>query len=92
MTKAPVARKRTPKVRASNVIDDPTQSLQTFDLLDLQQYTQEKVYSTTASKDFIYFTSAVTMSTISSNTFCLASAFHCISTCSGMTTTSSTTF
>lgn len=53
MTKAPVARKRTPKVSASNVIDDPTQSLQTFDLLDLQQYTQEKVYSTTASKDSI---------------------------------------
>jgi hypothetical protein len=55
MTKAPVARKRTPKVSASNVIDDPTQSLQTFDLLDLQQYTQEKVYSTTASKDFHLF-------------------------------------
>jgi hypothetical protein len=42
-------------VSASNVIDDPTQSLQTFDLLDLQQYTQEKVYATTASKDFHLF-------------------------------------
>ena len=49
MTKAPAVRKKTTKVSASNVIDDPAQSLQTFDLLDLQQYTQEKVYSTTAS-------------------------------------------
>ncbi len=40
---------------ASNVIDDPTQSLQKFDLLDLQQYTQEKTYSNTASKDFHLF-------------------------------------
>jgi hypothetical protein len=40
---------------ASNVIDDPTQSLQKFGLLDLQQYTQEKTYSTTASKDFHLF-------------------------------------
>ena len=52
MTKA--ARKRR-KQSAANVINDPTQSLQTFDLLDLQQYTQEKVYSTTASKDFHLF-------------------------------------
>jgi hypothetical protein len=37
------------------VIDNPAQSLQTFDLLDLQQYTQEKVYSNTASKDFHLF-------------------------------------
>jgi hypothetical protein len=55
MAKAAVARKRTPKVSASNVIDDPTQSLQTFNLLELQQYTQEKVYATTASKDFHLF-------------------------------------
>ena len=55
MTKAPAVRKKTTKVSASNVIDDPAQSLQTFDLLDLQQYTQEKVYSTTASKDFHLF-------------------------------------
>ncbi|MEJ0076573.1 MAG: hypothetical protein WDO17_14190 [Alphaproteobacteria bacterium] len=40
---------------ASNVIDDATQTLQRFDLVDLQQYTQEKVYATTASKDFHLF-------------------------------------
>jgi hypothetical protein len=45
----------TKKKSASNVIDDPTQSLQKFDLLDLQQYTQEKTYSSTASKDFHLF-------------------------------------
>jgi hypothetical protein len=39
----------------SNVIDDVTKTLQTFDLLDLQQYTQEKTYATTASKDFHLF-------------------------------------
>ena len=39
----------------SNVIDDDTQTLQRFDLLDLQQYTQEKSYATTASKDFHLF-------------------------------------
>src|SRR5580765_3698187 len=39
----------------SNVIDDDTKTLQTFDLLDLQQYTQEKTYATTASKDFHLF-------------------------------------
>ncbi|MFI5231474.1 MAG: hypothetical protein ACHQSE_03065 [Gemmatimonadales bacterium] len=43
------------KKSASNVIDDPTQSLQKFDLLDLQQYTQEKTYSNTASRDFHLF-------------------------------------
>ena len=45
----------TKKKSASNVISDPTQSLQRFDLLDLQQYTQEKTYSSTASKDFHLF-------------------------------------
>src|SRR5262249_54315586 len=49
------AKKSKKAVSAANVIDDPTQSLQTFDLLDLQQYTQEKVYATTASKDFHLF-------------------------------------
>ena len=44
-----------PKSTVTNVIDDPAESLQRFDLLDLQQYTQEKVYSTTASKDFHLF-------------------------------------
>jgi hypothetical protein len=60
MAKAPAASKKTSKLAAdktsaSNVVNDPTQSLQTFDLLDLQQYTQEKVYATTASKDFHLF-------------------------------------
>ena len=40
---------------ASNVSADKSQSLQTFTLLDLQQYTQEKIYSNTASKDFHLF-------------------------------------
>ncbi|MFI5013612.1 MAG: hypothetical protein ACHQAY_14830 [Hyphomicrobiales bacterium] len=52
---APVGTSGSAKVSASNVIDDPTQSLQHFDLIDLQPYTQEKVYSTTASKDFHLF-------------------------------------
>jgi hypothetical protein len=43
------------EMSAANVINDPTQSLQTFDLLDLRQYTQERVYSTAASKDFHLF-------------------------------------
>jgi hypothetical protein len=43
------------KKSASNVIDDPTQSLQLFSLSDLQQFTQEKAYSSTASKDFHLF-------------------------------------
>jgi len=38
-----------------NVIADTAASLQRFDLLDLQPYTQEKVYATTASKDFHLF-------------------------------------
>jgi hypothetical protein len=45
----------TKKKSASNVISDPAQSLQKFDLLDLQQYTQEQTYSNTASKDFHLF-------------------------------------
>ena len=44
-----------PKSLATNVIDIPSESLQKFDLLDLQQYTQEKVYANTASKDFHLF-------------------------------------
>ncbi len=43
------------KSTATNVIDIPSESLQRFDLLDLQQYTQEKVYATTASNDFHLF-------------------------------------
>jgi PLD-like domain len=45
----------TTKRSASNALGDPSQSLQTFTLHDLQQYTQEKSYSTTASKDFHLF-------------------------------------
>jgi hypothetical protein len=44
-----------PKSTVTNVIDDPSVSLQRFDLLDLQPYTQERVYATTASKDFHLF-------------------------------------
>jgi hypothetical protein len=44
-----------PKSTVTNAIDDPTVSLQRFDLLDLQPYTQEKVYATSASKDFHLF-------------------------------------
>ena len=43
------------KTGLCNAIDDPTVSLQRFDLLDLQPYTQEKVFATTASKDFHLF-------------------------------------
>lgn len=45
----------TTKKSPSNALGDPSQSLQTFTLHDLQQYTQEKAYSTTASKDFHLF-------------------------------------
>src|ERR1700758_3374779 len=38
-----------------NAIDDPTITLQRFDLTDLQQFTQEKTYATAASKDFDLF-------------------------------------
>jgi hypothetical protein len=44
-----------PKKSPSNVLGDLTQSLQTFTLPDLQQYTQEKTYANTASKDFHLF-------------------------------------
>jgi hypothetical protein len=53
MTKALVRQGKT--VSASNSTSDPSQSLQAFDLLQLQQYTQEKTYSPTASKDFHLF-------------------------------------
>jgi len=43
------------KKSESNALGDTTQSLQTFDLTDLQQYTREKNYATTASKDFHLF-------------------------------------
>jgi hypothetical protein len=40
---------------ASNALGDTTQSLQTFSLTDLAQYTKEGAYSTTASKDVHLF-------------------------------------
>lgn len=40
---------------ASNALGIPGQTLQTFNLVDLQQYTKEKAYSNTASKDFHLF-------------------------------------
>jgi hypothetical protein len=55
MDKAPAPVETPPKSTVTNVIDDASESLQRFDLLDLQQYTQEKVYSNTASKDFHLF-------------------------------------
>src|SRR5215831_6434491 len=48
-------RAKSPTKSASNATGDPSQSLQTFNLLDLQQYTHEKAYSNTASKDFHLF-------------------------------------
>jgi len=39
----------------SNAVGDVTQSLQTFDLTDLQPYTREKSYASNASKDFHLF-------------------------------------
>jgi hypothetical protein len=49
------AKKSSKKPSAKSVLADPTKSLQTFDLLDLQQYTQEQTFATTASKDFHLF-------------------------------------
>jgi len=43
------------KSTVCNAITDVAASLQRFDLLDLQPYTQEKVFATTASKDFHLF-------------------------------------
>jgi hypothetical protein len=42
-------------VNVTNAISDKSQSLQTFNLLDLEQYTPEKSYSTNASRDFHLF-------------------------------------
>jgi len=46
-----MAKKKSP----NNVIDDPTQSLQTFNLLDLAQFTQEQSFASNASKDWHLF-------------------------------------
>jgi hypothetical protein len=43
------------KKSPSNALGDPGQSLQTFTLTDLQQYTRERNYSADASKDFHLF-------------------------------------
>jgi len=43
------------KSNVCNAIADTAASLQRFDLLDLQPYTQEKVFATSASKDFHLF-------------------------------------
>jgi hypothetical protein len=51
----PEAELTPPKSTITNAIDLPSVSLQRFDLTDLQPYTQEKVYATTASKDFHLF-------------------------------------
>jgi len=51
----PVSYQAPAKQSASNVLGDPSQSLQTFTLFDLAQYTQEKAYSNDASKDFHLF-------------------------------------
>ena len=40
---------------SSNALGTPSESLQTFNLLDLQQYTLEKSFSSNASKDFHLF-------------------------------------
>ena len=55
MSTAGTKTKKSTKTSPSNALGDPSQSLQTFSLLDLQQYTQEKAYATTASKDFHLF-------------------------------------
>ncbi len=47
------SKQRTPS--PSNKTNDPTENLQTFDLLDLAQYTKEGSYAPTASKDFHLF-------------------------------------
>lgn len=43
------------KTSKANVISDVTKTLQTFDLLELQQFTREQSYSSSASKDFHLF-------------------------------------
>lgn len=43
------------KVNVTNAADDKSQSLQTFDLHDLAQYTPEQAYSNNASRDFHLF-------------------------------------
>jgi hypothetical protein len=51
----PQAMPKTNKKSASNALNTPGQSLKAFSLLDIQQYTKEKIYSSHASKDFHLF-------------------------------------
>jgi hypothetical protein len=51
----PAAATGATKSTVCNAIADAAASLQRFDLLDLQPYTQEKVFATTASRDFHLF-------------------------------------
>lgn len=53
MAKARIGKRIKPSL--SNKSSDPTQALQNFNLIDLQQYTLEKTYDPTASKDFHLF-------------------------------------
>ena len=46
-----MAKKKSP----NNVISDPAQTLQMFNLLDLQQFTQEQSFASNASKDWHLF-------------------------------------
>jgi hypothetical protein len=52
---ARVETKQSKTASASNANADPSQSLQTFELIDLQQYTLEKTYSPAAGKQFHLF-------------------------------------
>ena len=52
---ARVVTRQSNAVSPSNAISDWSQSLQAFDLLDLQPYTPERAYSSTASKEFHLF-------------------------------------
>jgi len=45
----------TTAISHSDIVNDPTQNLQTFTLKDLEQYTREKVYSNAASHDVHLF-------------------------------------
>lgn len=43
------------RISPSNALSDPSENLQTFNLLDLAQYTKEGSYAPTASRDFHLF-------------------------------------
>ena len=76
-----------PKKSETNVATEPTQSLQTFDLSDLEQYTREKSYATTASKDFhLFYVGRDDVHNILKHVLS-RSAFLYTSTCSGTMTT-----